>query len=433
MPDVADSAAVDEKQAVAVFSRHLMGLKRLVLAVSGGSDSIALMRLIARWDRGLETAGRLDLHVVTVDHRLRPDSAAETEFVLREAGSAGLTGEILCWDGQHPETGVAAAAREARYSLMAEVCRRRDAVLVTAHTLDDQAETLVMALARGAGVDGLSAMQVHSEFKGLTIVRPLLEVSRSQLRATLRQAGAAWVEDPTNLDTRFERVRVRKALATLEKEGVSRNDLARSSRRLARARKALQQAAGELTREAIVHEAVGFARILRGGFFLAPEEIQLRSLLATVKIYGGGVERSLGGAEDLLDWMQTGTGRARTFAGCRIARRSAEFVVGRECSRIREGRRLLKPGQCVADWDRRYRVSTGQNAGTVELTVLREVAADRLPKRPAAVPDFVWQGLPVAIGPDNMVHLPLADRDQSLKSQQIVVFSLLGAPKTDQS
>ena len=433
VPVAADIEAVDEQEAASLFSRHLTGLNSLVLAVSGGSDSIALMRLIARWNRTLDPEARLYVHVVTVDHRLRPESAAEAKFVLREAGSAGLPAEKLSWNGPHPETGVAAAAREARYSLMSQVCHRLGAVLVTGHTLDDQAETLVMALARGAGVDGLSAMQVLSDFKGLTIVRPLLEISRSRLQATLSQSGAGWVEDPTNADTRFERVRVRQALGALEEQGVSRTALARSSRRFARARQALQYAANELTQSAVVYEAAGFARIARKPFLQAPDEVQLRTLLAAVKVFGGGVERSLAGAEDLLDWMQTGTGKARTFAGCRIARRSGEFILGRESSRVSEVPRQLRPGQCAADWDRRYRVSTGQDAGPVELTVLRDVAADKLPKRPAAVPDFVWQGLPVAINSKNIVHLPVTNRDQSANSQQNVVFSLIDGPKTGQS
>jgi tRNA(Ile)-lysidine synthase len=391
------------------------------------------MRLIAHWNKGLEPDARLAVHVVTVDHKLRPESAEEADFVLREAGSVGLPAEKLSWNGPHPETGLAAAAREARYSLMSQVCHCHDAALVTAHTLDDQAETLVMALARGAGVDGLSAMQVQSDFQGLTIVRPLLELSRSRLRATVSKAGASWVDDPTNSDIKYERVRVRKALGILEKEGVSCVDLARSSRRLARARRALQQTASELTQQAVVHEAAGFARILRASFLQAPDEIQLRTLLAVVEIYGGGGERSLAGAEDLLDWMQSETGKARTFAGCRIARRAAEFIVGRECSRISEMPRQLGPGQCAADWDLRYRVSTRRDAGTVELAVLRDVVAAKLPKRPEAVPDFVWQGLPVAIDAENTVHLPFKNRDQGSKSQQNVVFRLIGGPKTYQS
>ncbi len=433
MPVAADIEAIDEHEAATLFTRHLAGLNSLVLAVSGGSDSIALMRLIARWNRTLQPGARLRVHVATVDHRLRTESDAEADFVLREAASAGLPAEKLVWNGPHPETGVAAAAREARYGLMAQVCDRHDAVLVTAHTFDDQAETLVMALARGAGVDGLSAMQVVSDFKGLTIVRPLLEISRSRLRATLTQAGAGWMEDPTNADTRFERVRVRRALGALEELGISCTGLARSSRRLARARQALQYAANELTRSAVVFEAAGFARIARKPFFQAPNEVQLRTLLAVLKVYGGGVERSLAGAEDLLDWMQTGTGKARTFAGCRIARRTREFILGRESSRIGETPRQLEPGQCAAAWDRRYRVSIGQGAGQVELSVLRDVAADLLPRRPAAVPDFVWQGLPVAIDSKNIVHLPVTNGDQSAINQQNVVFSLIEGPKTGQS
>ena len=163
MPGAADNAAVDEHEAASLFSRHLTGLTSVVLAVSGGSDSIALMWLMARWNRGMEPDARLAVHVVTVDHKLRPESGEEADFVLREAGLAGLPAEKLIWHGPHPETGLAAAAREARYSLMSQVCHLHDAVLVTAHSLDDQAETLVMALARGAGVDGLSAMQVRSE------------------------------------------------------------------------------------------------------------------------------------------------------------------------------------------------------------------------------------------------------------------------------
>lgn len=433
MPGVADTGVIDYREAAILFSRHLTGTGGLVLAVSGGSDSMALMHLVARWISGVDAQLRPDIDVVTVDHGLRPGSAAEAGFVVREAVRAGLTAQKLRWDGPYPETGIPAAAREARYKLMSEVCRRLEAVLVTAHTLDDQAETLIMALARGAGVDGLSAMQPVSEFKGMTIVRPLLETSRSRLRATLLQAGVGWVEDPTNADATFERVRVRQALTTLESEGVSRVDLVRSSRRLGRARRALNHTAGVLARDSVVHEGCGFARVQLDRFFQAPDEIQLRCLLQVARAYGGGMVQSLAGAEDLLHWMQSGTGKARTFAGCRIARRSAEFVVGRESDRVDEAPVRLQPGQCIAAWDQRYKVSTDRASGPVELRVLRDVSHNLLAKRPATVPDFVWQGLPVAIDLENRVILP-SDADRfGASGQQFVVFDLLGAPKTDQS
>ncbi|MEP1769484.1 MAG: tRNA lysidine(34) synthetase TilS, partial [Anderseniella sp.] len=307
-----DPGFIDDNEAAVLLSRYLTGNKGLILAVSGGSDSMALMRLVARWNAGMEPRARPDIHVVTVDHALRPEAAAEADFVVREAASLGLTAQKLRWDGPHPKTGVPAAAREARYRLMADVCRQSEAVLVTAHTLEDQAETLVMALARGAGVDGLSAMQPKTRLNGLTVIRPFLEITRAQLRATLVHAGAKWMEDPTNRDMAYERVRVREALNLLEQEGVGRADMARSSRRLARARTALAHAANTLEREAVVHEVSGFCRIMREPFFQAPDEIQLRCLLLVARAYGGGMMQSLAGAEGLLDWMQTGTGKART-------------------------------------------------------------------------------------------------------------------------
>jgi len=428
-----DPGVIDDHDAAVLLSRYLTGNKGLILAVSGGSDSMALMRLVARWNAGMEPRARPDIHVVTVDHALRPQAAAEADFVVREAVSLGLTAQKLRWDGPHPKTGVPAAAREARYRLMADVCRQREAVLVTAHTLDDQAETLVMALARGAGVDGLSAMQPNTRLNGLTVIRPFLEVTRAQLRATLARAGAKWMEDPTNRDMAYERVRVREALKLLEQEGVGRADMARSSRRLSRARAALAHAANTLEREAVVHEVSGFCRIMREPFFQAPDEIQLRCLLLVARAYGGGMMQSLAGAEGLLDWMQAGTGKARTFAGCRIVRRSAEFVIGREGERINEARVQIEPGQCVAEWDQRYHVSNCRGADRVELVVLRDVDEKLLPDRPKIVPDFVWQGLPVVISAGNQVIMPGARRQPGSQGQQNVVFHLIAGPKTAQT
>ncbi|MEO1160366.1 MAG: tRNA lysidine(34) synthetase TilS [Pseudomonadota bacterium] len=436
MPAAADTRvieAIGDHEAAALFSRHLAGNPGLVLAVSGGSDSMALMHLLARWNRTLEPQARSNIHVVSVDHGLRAEAAAEADFVIREAVALGLPAQVLRWDGPYPRTGVPAAARKARYALMGEVCRQQQAVLVTAHTLDDQAETLVMALARGAGVDGLSAMQPKTELDGLTVIRPFLEISRSRLRATLTQSGMNWVEDPTNRDAAFERVRVREALELLEQQGVSRADLARSSTRLSRARRALASAADNLTRDAVVHETAGFARIMREPFFLAPDEIQLRCLLVTARTYGGGMAQSLAGAEGLLDWMQAGTGKARTYAGCRIVRRSAEFVVGREVDRIKEAPVRIEPGNCVAEWDRRYHVSTGRTADAAELMVLSDVEESLLPARPATVPDFVWQGLPVVIAGGNQVIMPFDEPDPGSQRQQNVVFHLIAGPKTAQS
>jgi tRNA(Ile)-lysidine synthase len=415
VPGVNNSAPIADKEVSAAFSQTL-GDGSLLLAVSGGSDSMALMYLAAKWRK----AG---VKVVTVDHGLRREAGDEADFVVEQAAKLGLEAIKLKWAGPYPSTGISAAAREARYALMADVCRDHDAALVSAHTQEDQAETMLMALARGSGVDGLSAMQPASTMNGITLLRPLLGFSRDRLRATLREAGVGWVEDPTNLDEKYERVRVRKALAVLDELGVGNADIARSARRLSRARAALDAVADDAVRRCVVHEPAGFARILLEPFAALPEEIRLRVVLSVARSYGGAVEQSLSGAEALLAWIADGEGAARTFAGCRFARRSKELLVGREETRVAEPAIKLEPGSDIACWDGRYAVSLGCAGGPVTLCAVRDAPTASLPCRPSEVPAFVWNGLPVAIDGSGQAHLPGNLTAVAEKLKQNVVFS----------
>ena len=194
--------------------RALGAPKRLLLAVSGGSDSIALLHLSA----SLRARGAL-LRVATVDHGLRTSSADDARFVERQAGALGVDAVTLRWDGIKPLTGVQAAARAARYRLLArEAGRWKADAILTGHTADDQAETVLMRIAHRSGVRGLAGMAdeilIADGANGpQRLLRPLLTLLRSDLRAYLAGAGAAFIDDPSNLDPRFERVRVRSALA----------------------------------------------------------------------------------------------------------------------------------------------------------------------------------------------------------------------------
>src|SRR6266849_5501107 len=211
----------------------------IVLAVSGGPDSIALMWLAARWRSTLARGPRLI--AVTVDHGLRAEAAAEAREVKRLARTLDLTHRTLRWTGEKPKTGLPAAARTARYRLLAQAARASGAThILTAHTRDDQAETLLMRLLRGSGIAGLAAMARESARDGVVLARPLLNVPKSRLVATLNKAKVAFADDPTNRDTALTRPRLRTLLPLLAAEGGDARGLARLASRLARANAAVE-------------------------------------------------------------------------------------------------------------------------------------------------------------------------------------------------
>ncbi|MDR2685780.1 MAG: tRNA lysidine(34) synthetase TilS [Rickettsiales bacterium] len=203
---------------------------RIAVAVSGGADSMALMHWCADYKPV----------VLTIDHGLRNESAAEAEMVGRVAKKLGLEHHTLKWVGDKPDTGVEEAAREARYNLMLDFCRANNiGILMTAHHADDNIETFLMNLGRGSGLFGLGGLRPISERGGITIARPLLEVRRAELRDWCVKNSVDFVDDPMNDDEQFLRVRVRKNRGILaEKLGISDERLLLAISSLARARDA---------------------------------------------------------------------------------------------------------------------------------------------------------------------------------------------------
>jgi tRNA(Ile)-lysidine synthase len=232
-----DNSPISVQDAKALFA-DFKTLPAIVLAVSGGPDSVALMWLMARWRRSLARGPRL--LAVTIDHGLRPEAAREARDVKRLARELELPHRTMRWTGDKPKTGVPAAARTARYRLLAQAARTLGAGhVLTAHTRDDQAETLLMRLLRGSGIVGLSAMTRESARGDLLLVRPLLDVPKSRLVATLNKARIGFADDPTNRDTVLTRPRLRQLLPLLAAEGGDARGLARLASRLARANAAV--------------------------------------------------------------------------------------------------------------------------------------------------------------------------------------------------
>jgi tRNA(Ile)-lysidine synthase len=277
----------------------------LVLAVSGGPDSVALMWLAARWRRGLGRGPRLV--AVTIDHGLRPEAAREARDVKRLARALELPHRTMRWTGAKPKTGVPAAARDARYRLLAQAARAVGAThVLTAHTRDDQAETLLMRLLRGSGIAGLSAMAGVTDRDGLALARPLLDVPKSQLIATLKRAKIDFADDPTNRDTAFTRPRLRALLPALAAEGGNARNLARLAARLARANAAVELMADGAERFLALREGAAVARGAAARSFEAaafaglPDEVRLRLLMRAINAVGHEGPAELGKVEALL-------------------------------------------------------------------------------------------------------------------------------------
>jgi tRNA(Ile)-lysidine synthase len=317
-----DDSAISVKEAKRLFAEW-KAAPAIVLAVSGGPDSIALMWLAARWRRALARGPRLI--AVTVHHGLRPEAAREARDVKRLARRLDLPHRTLRWMGTKPKTGVPAAAREARYRLLAQAARATGAThILTAHTRDDQAETLLMRMLRGSGIAGLAAMAREIERDGVLLARPLLDVPKSQLIATLEKAGLGFADDPTNRDTSYTRPRLRALMPALAEEGGDSRNLARLAARLARANAAVEVLADGAERYLALRDCDASQPGFDARAFVAlPEEIRLRLLHRAIDRLGHEGPAELGKVEALLatlDRAVQGGGKLKqTLAGALIS------------------------------------------------------------------------------------------------------------------
>ncbi len=349
----------------------LDGVAHAGLGVSGGADSMALMHLVNRWR---ERAGDRSPNfcILTIDHGLREGSAQEGDWVAEKAEELGFSCAKLRWRPGAKTSRIQEDARAARYGLMAEYAHAHGVdALLTAHHLDDQAETLLMRLGRGSGLDGLAAIPAWGHWAGLRVLRPLLDIPKARLVATLESSGIEWLEDPSNDDARFERVRLRRSMDELEALGISAQALARSARRLRRAREALDQAAGDFLRQHCELEDAGFCRINVEAFSQIPEEVALRAMARALQGVGGQASPPrLVKLETLVETLKTVDGTPLTLGGCQLVPGKRELLIVRETGRAMPSDLVLKPGECGL-WDNRYQVSLDKaSRGPVQVRAL---------------------------------------------------------------
>ena len=385
----------------------------LGLAVSGGGDSMALLHMTHTWLSTQQSQGALlevSLHAVTVDHGLREEAAAEAAMVAQVCAGLGVSHEVLrwSWDGQG---NLQDAARRARYGLMADWARARgvDAIAL-GHTQDDQAETFLMRLARGSGVDGLAAMRTDWQAEGTRWLRPLLAATRAELREYLVAQGVTWAEDPSNDDPRFDRVKARRAMAALADLGLDAPRLAGTAQHMTHAREVMERHAEQAARRLCRVKGGGIAFDLVG-LTEEPMETQLRLVaLALVWVSGADYRPRLDALQEALTLAAFGD--RRTLHGCVIEGDLESLEIHREYNAVR--RKRARPGEV---WDGRWLLD-GPDPDA-QIRALGEAVKDCPDWRETGLPRRALMASPAAFKGDELLAAPLAGVENGWKLSPI--------------
>jgi tRNA(Ile)-lysidine synthase len=359
------------------FGFKLPDDRHIALAVSGGSDSVAMLRLAAQ----ARQFGQI-ISILTVDHGLRPGSTEEARWVDALARNQGFVHATLKWDGPKPPTGIQAKARQARYDLMTAWCLAHGAsVLLTAHTRDDQAETVAMRMQRTDTALSLSAILPEMSWKNVKVARPLLDATRNELRRFLDELGQDWIDDPSNENPAFERVRVRRALA-------GHAMLAERAKEAMAAVQAAEQAALSFLRRELEIFPEGYGVLRRDAISGLETHARDAALRELIRLFGQG---SVTPAElqRLAGWASSDGNSRRTLGGAIFASRKRELLIGREWGRIKPA---TVPPSGELTWDGRFCVLA--EPGAIIEAAGNTSNLQRLP----ILPCFVQNGLPVIPG-----------------------------------
>ena len=338
------------------------GTGPVLIGLSGGADSRTLLILAARWGR---MAGRA-VHALVCDHGFRSGSANEAVRAAAMAQIEDVPVRIVRREGAVPSTGLQVAARQWRLTALAHEARRIGAeTILLGHTRDDRAETVWMRLTAGAGLSGLGAMPplsphpVWPDGQGLWIARPLIDQTRAGVRNWLNAQGHDWIEDPSNWNNDFTRIRVRRTLGRLAGKGLGVARLSDLSETSGGIEQALNEAAARLLLEACELQPWGGLKLDRDHLNAAPAGLRRRAVSAAMAMASGIPLPAPRGVDAILNGLTSGDGA--TGGGAALTEFRGTFWLAREPGRERPGSANLTPGE-MRVWDGRFRVTSGREA-----------------------------------------------------------------------
>lgn len=295
---------------------------KVAVAVSGGSDSIALCILLNRFIK--EYGGQL--HCLTINHQLRNDSLSEAIKVGEILKNLGINHHIIPWEGAKPKSNIQEEARLARYNLLTEYCHKHNiSYLATGHQKNDQAENFIIRLEHGSGVYGLSGIPKIGEFNKTKIIRPLLSFTKQELQNFLTSQKTEWIEDPSNQNEKFTRVKIRNILNQYP-EWIDK--LATASNNLSKTKDCIEYFLNKSIAE-LVETHFSYVAIKQEGFNELPQEIRFRMLTKLLQDFSSSLKPARGERlEKLLKKIATGKEfKASTLSGCLISRKKDNIII----------------------------------------------------------------------------------------------------------
>ena len=373
--------------------------QRIGVAVSGGGDSMAALHLLHH----LAPQTGWHVHAVTVDHGLRPESAAEATFVAEICAGLGVPHEIVKWTGWNSKGNLQDQARRARYRLVSDWASRHELThIVLGHTVDDQAETFLMRLARSSGVDGLAGMRARWTADGHIWSRPFLFATRQDLREYLIRRKLSWIDDPSNEDTRFDRVKARKTLAMLAPLGITQGTLSDVAGHLTSARDALTHTASEFAgQHCEIHG--GDLLIQRDPLINLPYDLFRRVTIGAFRWMTGADYAPRAQTLENLHGTIVSNGRPRTLARCRITTSPKHVRIAREYQAVCD-----VDGPVNEAWDNRWKI-TGPHAPDILIRALGDEGLKYCPDwRESGLPRASLMSSPAIWQGENLIAAPLA-------------------------
>lgn len=318
--------------------------KKWAVAVSGGADSLCLTLLLQEFCK----KKNIQLTALTVDHCIRKESAKEAEDVHSFCEKKGVFHVILKNTELIGDKSVEEEARRIRYALLTAYCQKECiSHLFVAHQMEDQVETFLSRLARGSGVDGLSAIKPLTQKNGVTVVRPFLDVLKKDIISFLLKKNIEWVEDPMNQDTQYERVKWRKFLPELEKKGLSKEFISLSTKRLARVQETLNWMVQEAIKSSVCYFNEGYALINKDIYLTYPAEVKIRVLADVVKTIGQS-EKMI--SLELLERVVMNFPQKITLANCILTPHKKGVFVSKEYSKMQKRKKIK--ANTLTKWDR---------------------------------------------------------------------------------